>query len=50
MTYEQQVSKWRRAMEKTMRDALAKKDGGRKLLVSAGILEKTGKRLAKRYR
>jgi hypothetical protein len=50
MTYEQQVRKWQKAMDKTMKEALAKKDGVKKLLISAGILEKNGKRLAKPYR
>jgi hypothetical protein len=50
MNYEQQVRRWQKAMDKTMKEALSKKDGGRKLLVSAGILDKSGKRLAKPYR
>ena len=50
MTYEQQIKKWRAAMDKTMKKALSQKNGGRKLLVRAGILEPGGKRLAKHYR
>ena len=50
MTYEQQVKEWRQAMEKTMKKALSQKNGMRKFLVRAGILEKGGKRLAKPYR
>ncbi len=37
-------------MDKTMKKALSQKNGGRKLLIRAGILEKNGKRLAKPYR
>ncbi|HWE94734.1 MAG TPA: hypothetical protein VG269_12285 [Tepidisphaeraceae bacterium] len=50
MTYEQQINKWRAAMNRTMKKALSQKNGGRKLLVRAGILERGGKRLAKPYR
>ncbi len=50
MTYEQQVREWRKAMRKTIKEASAKKNGGRDLLIKAGILEKNGKRLAKPYR
>lgn len=50
MTYEQQIKKWRAAMDKTMKKALSQKNGGRKLLIRAGILEPNGKRLAKHYR
>ncbi len=50
MSYEQQVEKWRKAMEATMKEALSTKDGGRKLMIKAGILTKDGKRLAKPYR
>ncbi len=37
-------------MEKTMKKALSQKNGVRKLMIRAGILEKNGKRLAKPYR
>jgi hypothetical protein len=50
MTYEQQIKKWRAAMDKTMKKALSEKNGGRKLLIRAGILEPNGKRLTKHYR
>ncbi len=50
MTYEQQIKKWCQAMDKTVKKALAQKNGGRKLLIRAGILDKSGKRLAKPYR
>ena len=50
ITYEQQIEKWRKAMNKTVKKALSQKNGGRKLLIRAGILEKNGKRLAKPYR
>jgi hypothetical protein len=50
MTYEEQVKKWQAAMDKTMKRALSQKGGVRKLMVRAGILERGGKRLAKRYR
>ncbi|HET6251893.1 MAG TPA: hypothetical protein VFE47_29680 [Tepidisphaeraceae bacterium] len=50
MTYEDQIKKWRAAMDKTVKEALSQKDGGRKLLVRVGILDKSGKRLAKPYR
>ena len=50
MTYEDQIKKWRAAIDKTVKKALSQKNGGRKLLVRAGILERGGKRLAKPYR
>jgi len=50
MTYEEQLKKWRIAMDKTVKKALSEKDGGRKLLIRVGILDKSGKRLAKHYR
>lgn len=50
MTYEQKIQKWRTAMDKTVKKALSQKNGGRRLLVRAGILERGGKRLAKPYR
>jgi hypothetical protein len=50
MTYEQQIEKWRKAMNKTVKKAMSQKNGGRKLLIRAGILEPNGKRLAKPYR
>jgi hypothetical protein len=50
VTYEQQIKKWRAAMDKTVKNALSQKNGGRKLLIRAGILEPNGKRLAKHYR
>ena len=50
MTYEQQIKKWRMAMDKTVKKAMSQKNGGRKLMIRAGILEKNGKRLAKPYR
>jgi hypothetical protein len=50
MTYEQQIEKWRKAMEQTIKESLSKKDGGKKLLIKAGILTKDGKRLTKQYR
>jgi hypothetical protein len=39
-----------KTFDKTMKEALSKKGGGRKLLIKAGILDKSGKRLAKPYR
>ncbi len=50
MTYEQQVKIWVEAMRKSIKENSAEKDGGRKFLVRAGILDKSGKRLAKPYR
>jgi hypothetical protein len=50
MTYEEQVKQWRAAMEKSIKENNATKNGGRKFLVRVGILEKNGKRLAKPYR
>lgn len=50
MTYEQQIERWRAAMRKTMKKAMSEKNGVRKLMVRAGILERGGKRLAKPYR
>ncbi|HET6251972.1 MAG TPA: hypothetical protein VFE47_30080 [Tepidisphaeraceae bacterium] len=50
MTYEEQIKKWKAAMEKAVKKARAEKHGMRKLLVRAGIVERDGKRLAKHYR
>jgi len=50
MTYEEQIKRWRDSMDKTVKKALSKKGGGRKLLIKVGILDKSGKRLAKPYR
>ncbi len=50
MTYEDQIKKWKAAMDKTMQKARAEKNGMRKLLIRAGIVEKNGKRLTRHYR
>ena len=50
MTYEEQVAKWQKALNKSIKETLAEKGGGKKFLIKAGILDKSGKRLAKPYR
>ena len=50
MTNDEQIKRWRKAMDRTMKKALSQKNGGTKLMIRAGILDKSGKRLAKPYR
>jgi hypothetical protein len=50
MTYEEQVERWRKAMRKSIKQIDAQKNGRVKFLIRVGILDKSGKRLAKPYR
>jgi hypothetical protein len=50
MTYEEQVKIWLAAVEKSTKKILSSKRETLKFMQKVGIVDKTGKQLAKRYR